>query len=98
LAQPRASCPSEGEAQGEKACRKPQRSPRPGRHEAGQALGEDAAAALRIGAEEFTDAKLPGEGIATPREIGERPGVLTMNAPCRDVTSRAAGCGLGGSD
>jgi hypothetical protein len=43
-------------------------------------------------------AKLPGDGIAAPWEIGERPGVMTMGTPCRDVTPRAAGCCLCGRD
>ena len=49
-------------------------------------------------AKQLADAKLPGDGIATPWEIGERPGVTTMDTPCRAIASRAAGFGLGGSD
>ena len=84
-AQPHPSRPTQGEADGEEACHQPQCAPRPRRHQAGQSLGEDAAGALPIGAEEFTDAKLPGDGIATPREIGECPGVMTVDlssCPC----------------
>jgi hypothetical protein len=51
-----------------------------------------------MGAEELADAELPGDGIATPGEIGEPPGVMTVDISGGDLTSRAAGCGLGGSD
>jgi hypothetical protein len=90
--------PTEGQADGEEAGHQPQRAPGPRCGNARQALGEDAAWAYRIGAEEFTDAKLPGDGIATPRQIGERPGVMTMGTPCWNVTARAAGCCLCGRD
>jgi hypothetical protein len=45
-------------------------------------------------AQQRADAKLPGDGIATPREIGERPGVTARDTPCRAIASRAAGFSL----
>ena len=79
-------------------CRQPQRPPRPRRHNARQSLGEDAAGALPIAAEQLPDAELPRDPVATPREIGQRPGVTTVDMPGRDITPRAAGCRLCGRD
>ena len=56
------------------------------------------AGALPIVAKQCADAEPPGDPAATPREIGECPGVMTMDTLCRDITPWAAGCGLGGSD
>jgi hypothetical protein len=92
LAPPPPSRPTEREADGEAARRQPQGPPRPGRHKAGQALGEEAARALPIGAGERAGAKLPGDGRATPWTIGARPGVVTVNLPGRSIAPRAAGC------
>jgi hypothetical protein len=72
-------------------CRQPQGPPGPRRHEAGQSLSEDATGADGIAAEELADAKLPRDPVVTPREIGQRPGVITMDTPCGDVALRAAG-------
>ena len=36
--------------------------------------------------------------IATPREIGQRPGVMTMDMPGWDIAPRASGCRLCGRD
>ena len=90
--------PAARERHGEEARRQPPRASRPRRHKARQSLGENATWALRIRAEELTDAKLPGDGLATPGAIGERPGVMTRGTPCRDVTSRAAGFGWCGRE
>jgi hypothetical protein len=98
LAQPHPSRPPEREANGEEACRQPQGPPRPGDHKAGQSLGEDAAWALPIGAEQLADAKLPRHPVATPREIGQRPGIMTVDMPGRDITARASGLCLCGRD
>jgi hypothetical protein len=96
--EPHPGRPTQREAHGKETCLQPQRAPYPRPHKARQSLGEDAAGALPIGAEDFTDAKLPSDGIATPGKIGERPGVMTMDTRCWDIASRAAGCCLYGRD
>jgi hypothetical protein len=49
-------------------------------------------------AEELADAELPGDAVATPGEIGGRPGVMTVDMAGGDVAFRAAGCCLCRSD
>jgi hypothetical protein len=44
------------------------------------------------------DAEPPDDPIATPREIGERPGIMTMDIRGGNITGWAAGCRLCGSD
>jgi hypothetical protein len=44
------------------------------------------------------DAEPPDDPIATPREIGERPGIMTMDIRRGSITGWAAGCRLCGSD
>ena len=83
LTQSRASRPSMREAHSKEACPQSQGPPPPGCHQPRQPLGEDAAGALLIVAKQLTDAKLPCDSIATPREIGERPGVTTMDTLCK---------------
>jgi hypothetical protein len=96
LAQPNPSRPTEREADGEEACRQPECAPRPGRRKAGQSLGEDAAWALPIVAKQLADAQLPHDPVATPREIGQRMDIMTVDMPGRDITDRASGLRLCG--
>jgi hypothetical protein len=51
-----------------------------------------------MAAEQPTDAELPCDSVATPREIGQRPGVGTVDMPCWDITLWAAGFHLCGTD
>jgi len=44
-----------------------------------------------MAAEQPADVEPPGDPIATPREIGERPGIMTMDIAGGDLTPRAAG-------
>ena len=92
------SRPPEGQADSEEAGHQPQRAPGPRCGNARQALGEDAARAHGIAAEQLADAQLPGDAVATPGEIGECSGVRAMDIPGGDIAPRAVGCGLGGSD
>ena len=48
--------------------------------------------------EEFTNPEPPGHPVLTPREIGQRPGVATMNVPGWGITGRAPSCRLWGSN
>jgi hypothetical protein len=97
-AEPRPGRPTQGEAHGEEACRQPQSPPCPGRYKSRQALGEDAAWACWIAAEQFADAEPPGDPVATQWEIGQRPGVATVDMPGRGIAPRASGFRLCGSD
>jgi hypothetical protein len=45
---------------------------------------------LPIAAEQFAEAERPRDPVATPREIGQRPGVTTMDVPGRDITLRTS--------
>jgi hypothetical protein len=90
--------PTQGQAHGEEACRQPHRAPGPRRGEAGQSFREDAAWACRMGAEQPADAELPCDPVATPREIGHRPGVATVDMPSWDTAPWAAGYRLYGRD
>jgi hypothetical protein len=47
---------------------------------------------------ELTDPEPPRHPVTTPREIGQRPSVTTVNMPGRGMTGRAAGCRLCGRD
>jgi hypothetical protein len=98
LAQSRSSRPPEREAHGEEACRQSQRPPRPGCHNTRQSLGEDTAGADDVAAEQLTDTKPPHDLGATPRQVGQRPEVVTMDVPGRDIAPRAAGFRLCGRD
>jgi hypothetical protein len=97
-AEPNPGCPTQGQADGKEPCRQPQGPPCPRRREARPSLGEDAAWAGRMAAEHSANAELPCDPVATPWEIGERPGVMAMDTPCRDIAPRAAGCCLCGRD
>ena len=97
-AEPHPSCPTESEADGEQVCRQPASAPCPRCREAGQSFRKDAAGAAGVAAEELVDAEPPGDLIATPREIGERPGITTIDMACRDLACRASGCRLCGRD
>jgi hypothetical protein len=48
--------------------------------------------------EEFTNPEPPGHPVLTPREIGQRPGVATMNVPGWGITGRAPSGRLWGSN
>ena len=98
LAQPRPGRPTQGEAHGQEAGRQSQRPPRPGRHQPRQSLREDAARAVRIAAEQFADAEPPGDAVATPREIGQRPSVAAVDMPSRGIAPGATGFRLRGRD
>jgi hypothetical protein len=97
-AEPNPGSPTQREANGEKTCRQPQGPPRPRRSEAGQSLSEDAAWACGVAAEQLADAELPYDPVATPREIGQRPGVTTVDMPGRGIAPRASGVRLCGRD
>ena len=45
-------------------------------------------------AEQLADAELPGDPVATPGEIGERPSIMTVDIPGRDIAAgqRGAAC------
>ena len=60
------------------------------------ALGEETAGTRPIVAKQLADAKLPGDPIATPGEIGERPSIMTVDIPGGDIAPWAAGCRLCG--
>ena len=45
-------------------------------------------------AKQLADAKLPGDPVATPGEIGKRPSIRTVDIPGGDIAPRAAGCRL----
>jgi hypothetical protein len=64
----------------------------------GSRSSEDAACACRMAAEQFADAEPPGDPVATPREICQRPEVATVDVPGWDITPRAAGVRLCGRD
>jgi hypothetical protein len=46
--------------------------------------------------EELPDPEPPRHPVTTPREIGQRPGVATMDVPGWGLTGRAPSCRLGG--
>jgi hypothetical protein len=97
-AQPHPGRPTEGEAQGQKACGQPQGPPRPRHDDPGQSFREDAAGAGRMAAEELADTEPPRDPIVTPREIGKRPAVTTIGVPSGGLTGWASGGCLGGRD
>jgi hypothetical protein len=98
LTQSNPSSPTERETNGEEVCRQPQGPPRPGRHQARQSLGENAAWAADVAAEQLANPESPRDPVATPREIGQRPGITTVDVPGWDITGRASGCRLCGRD
>lgn len=51
-----------------------------------------------MAAEQPADAELPGDPVATPRDIGQRLGVATVDMPGWDITPWAAGFHLCGRD
>jgi hypothetical protein len=69
-------------------------APGPGRREPGQSFSKDVAWAGRMATEKLMDAEPPGKAVATPREIGARPGIMTVNMPGRGMAPRASGCRL----
>jgi len=83
---------------GDRLCRQPPCPPCPRRREAGESLGEDAAWAEGVAAEQLANAESPRDPVATPREIGSSPDVTTMDVPGWSITSRASGCCLYGRD
>jgi hypothetical protein len=91
-AEPHPGRPTEGQADGEQVSRQSPGASCPGCREAGQAFRKDAARAEEVMAEELPDAEPPGDLVSTPREIGERPGVITMHMACRDIAPRASDC------
>jgi hypothetical protein len=95
LAQACARRSAEGQTDGEAVCRQPPCPPRPRRREARQSLGEDALWADGVAAEQLADAEPPRDPVATPREIGQRPGIMTVDVPGRDITGRASDPRLG---
>jgi hypothetical protein len=96
--EPHPSRPTQGEAHGEEAGRQSQRPPRPRRHQSRQPFGKDVARACGMTTEELTDPELPRHPVTTPREVGQRPGVATMDVPGQSLTGWAAGCRLCGRD
>jgi hypothetical protein len=98
LAQPCPRNSPERETDGEEACCQPSCVPRPRCYNAGQSLGEDPTGTRPIAAEELADAEPPRDPLATPRQIGQRPGVATVDVPGRDVAPCASGSRLCGRD
>jgi hypothetical protein len=92
------SRPTQGEADGQEMCHQSQRPPRPRHHDPGQSFREDAAGACRTAAEELTDAELPRDPVATPREIGQCPSVMTVDVPSWDIAPWASRRCLGRRD
>jgi hypothetical protein len=97
-AEPNPGRPPQRQAHGEETCRQPPGPPCPGCREAGQSCSEDAAWAGRMTAEQPADAEPPCDPVTTPREIGQRAGVATVDMPGRDIAPRAAGGRLYGGD
>ena len=60
--------------------REPLRPPRPGSQQLGQAFGKNGAGAAAIGAEKLADAELQHDMEVRPREVGDGPGIVTMDA------------------
>lgn len=83
------------DAERAEALDQPQRPTRPGSGDGGQALSEDAAWAGTITAKPFADAQLEGHPILHPRQVGERAGVGTMDAPRQRGAQRTGRAGLG---
>ena len=69
-----------------------------GAREARQSFGKEPAGAEGVTTEELANAKPPRDPVATPREIGERPGIMTVEMPGRHITGRASDLRLGGGD
>ena len=91
LTQSNPSRPTERQTHGEEVCRQPQGPPRPRCGNARPSLGQDAAWADDVAAERLADVERPRDPVATPREIGQPPGVATVDMPCRDIAPWAAG-------
>jgi hypothetical protein len=92
LAQPCPRNSPERETDSEEACCQPSCVPRPRCYNAGQSLGEDPTGTRPIAAEELADAEPPRDPLATPRQIGQRPGVTAVDMPGRGIAPRASGC------
>jgi hypothetical protein len=93
-AQPNSGRPTQGEASGEEVCCQPQGPPRPRACDTRQSFSKDVARACGMTPEELPDPELPCHPVATPREIGERPGVMTMDISGGEITPRASGVRL----
>ena len=90
---PQQGIPADDEAQ---RPTQPHGPPGPRRDNIRQALGEDAAGACRLAAEQLADAELPCDPVATPREVGYCPGVPTVDVSGWGMTGWAPGCRLYG--
>jgi hypothetical protein len=97
-AQPHPGCSTHGEAHGQEAGRQSQRPPRPRACHPRPSLGEDATGAGGLAAEELPDAEPPGNAVATPRQIGQRSGIMAVDGLGWDITGRAPGFHLCGRD
>jgi hypothetical protein len=92
--EPHPGRPTQGEAHGQETCRQPPGPPSPRRREARQSFSNDVAWACGTATEELMDAEPPRHPVTTPREIGQRPGVATVNLPGGGIARRASGCRL----
>ena len=72
----------------------PLRPPRPRSDERGQPLGEDAAGAAAIGAEELPHLEVEHDAPCSPGEIGHRADIATMDPPRRKPADRTVDQGL----
>jgi hypothetical protein len=85
---------AEGEAHGREPVSQSRRPPRPGRGDAGQALGKDATLAPHIVTEEPTRLEPDGNAMLTPRQVGKPAFVSAVGAlglPAAQWARRRAG-------
>jgi len=88
------SLPPKRHAQGNQALSEPQRAPRLGGRDGGQAFGEDTAAAAAIAAKPHTDTQLEAHTVLRPGQISEGARVITMDAPRWGGAQRTGRAGL----